>query len=34
MQRVNLLATQVGYDEGDPDGYNTGYVRIGPMLGS
>ena len=34
MQRVNLLATEVGYDEGDPDGYNTGCVRIGPLLGS
>lgn len=31
---VNLHAVDLTYDEGDPAGYHTGYVRVGPLLGA
>ena len=34
MERVNLFDVEVGRDEGDPAGYDTGYVRLAPKLGA
>ena len=34
MQRVNLFTIEVGFDEGDPEGYHTGYARLGQTLGA
>jgi uncharacterized cupin superfamily protein len=34
VQRVNLFTVEAGYDEGDPEGYNTGNKRLGPELGA
>jgi uncharacterized cupin superfamily protein len=34
VQRVNLFTVEAGYDEGDPEGYNAGYKRLGPELGA
>jgi uncharacterized cupin superfamily protein len=34
MKRVNLFSTETGFDEGDPEGYHTGYARLGPLLGA
>jgi len=31
---VNLFELEVARDEGDPPGYNTGYVRVGPLVGA
>ena len=31
---VNLFDVEVGRDEGDPPGYDTGYVRVGPLIGA
>jgi uncharacterized cupin superfamily protein len=32
VRRVNLFTVEAGYDEDDPEGYNTGYNRLGPEL--
>ena len=34
MERVNLFTIEAGFDEGDPEGYHTGYKRLGPALGA
>jgi uncharacterized cupin superfamily protein len=34
MKRVNIFSVEAGYDEGDPEGYNAGYKRLGPDLGA
>jgi uncharacterized cupin superfamily protein len=34
LRQVNLLEAEVGRDEGDPPGYDTGYVRVGPLVGA
>src|ERR671925_611912 len=34
MKRYNLYRPEIVHDEGDPDGYNTGYDRIGPKIGA
>ena len=31
---VNLFDIEVGRDEGDPPGYDTGYARVGPLIGA
>jgi uncharacterized cupin superfamily protein len=31
---VNLFTVDVQKDADDPDGYNTSYVRVGPVLGA
>jgi uncharacterized cupin superfamily protein len=31
---VNLFDAEVTYDEGDPEGYNAGYLRVGPLVGA
>jgi uncharacterized cupin superfamily protein len=31
---VNLFDVEVGRDEGDPPGYDTGYARVGPLIGA
>ena len=31
---VNLRTVDVAWDEGDPEGYNAGYVRVGPLIGA
>jgi len=31
---VNLFELEVARDEGDPPGYDTGYVRVGPLVGA
>ena len=33
MTEVNLFDVDVTNDEDDPDGYNTAYVRVGPLVG-
>lgn len=30
---ANLLSAELTHDEGDPPGYETGYARIGPVVG-
>ena len=32
MKRVNIHRPEIGHDEGDPDGYQTGYDRLGPKI--
>jgi uncharacterized cupin superfamily protein len=32
--RANLFDVEVARDEGDPPGYDTGYARIGPLVGA
>jgi uncharacterized cupin superfamily protein len=34
MKRYNLLAGETSFDEDDPEGYNTAYVRVGPEVGA
>ena len=34
MSDVNLFTVDVQKDADDPDGYNTSYVRVGPLLGA
>ena len=34
MLRYNVNEAEFQYDEGDPEGYNAGYVRIGPHVGA
>jgi uncharacterized cupin superfamily protein len=34
MKRVNLFSAEVQRDDDDPQGYDTGYVRLGPQLGA
>jgi len=34
MKRVNVHQPEIGHDEGDPDGYQTGYDRLGPKIGA
>jgi uncharacterized cupin superfamily protein len=31
---VNLFDVEPAWDEGDPEGYNAGYVRVGPLIGA
>jgi uncharacterized cupin superfamily protein len=31
---VNLLGAELTWDEGDPPGYNCGYLRVGPLIGA
>jgi uncharacterized cupin superfamily protein len=33
-ETVNLLEVEVRQDEGDPQGYETPYVRVGPLVGA
>ena len=33
MSEVNLFAVEVQKDADDPDGYNTSYARVGPLVG-
>ena len=33
MSDVNLFAVEVQKDADDPDGYDTSYVRVGPLVG-
>jgi uncharacterized cupin superfamily protein len=34
MKRVNIHRPEIGHDEGDPEGYQTGYDRLGPKIGA
>src|SRR2546423_4283603 len=34
VQRVNVFSIEAQYDEGDPEGYNAGYKRLGPEIGA
>jgi uncharacterized cupin superfamily protein len=34
VRRVNLFAAEVQHDADDPEGYETGYARLAPLLGS
>jgi uncharacterized cupin superfamily protein len=34
MRRFNLRAAEFEYDDGDPEGYRSGMVRPGPLLGA
>jgi uncharacterized cupin superfamily protein len=34
VEPVNLFGIDVGRDEGDPPGYETGYARLAPKLGA
>jgi uncharacterized cupin superfamily protein len=34
MSELNLFDVEPTWDEGDPDGYNAGYVRVGPLIGA
>ena len=33
MSEVNLFAVELTTDDGDPDGYNASYARVGPLVG-
>jgi uncharacterized protein YceH (UPF0502 family)/uncharacterized cupin superfamily protein len=33
LRRTNVLEIETGHDVGDPAGYETGYVRLGPIVG-
>jgi uncharacterized cupin superfamily protein len=33
-EKVNLFAVEARQDEGDPAGYETPYVRVGPLIGA
>jgi uncharacterized cupin superfamily protein len=34
MERVKLSSVEVGHDADDPQGYEAGYVRLGPIIGA
>jgi uncharacterized cupin superfamily protein len=34
MTQTNLHSVELAYDEGDPEGYHAGYVRLGPLVGA
>jgi uncharacterized cupin superfamily protein len=34
MKRYNLHAAETSFDEDDPEGYKTAYVRVGPEIGA
>jgi uncharacterized cupin superfamily protein len=34
MRRVNINATEVEFDDSDPEGFRAGAARLGPELGS
>jgi uncharacterized cupin superfamily protein len=34
MKRVNIHRPEIAHDESDPDGYHTGYDRLGPKIGA
>jgi uncharacterized cupin superfamily protein len=34
VSEVNLYAVDPTWDEGDPEGYNAGYLRVGPLVGA
>jgi len=31
---LNLFEAELTWDEGDPEGYNCGYLRVGPLIGA
>ena len=31
---MNMYDAELAFDEGDPEGYRTGYARLGPALGA
>jgi uncharacterized cupin superfamily protein len=34
LRTVNVYAAEVEHDSDDPDGYHTGFTRLGPQLGA
>jgi uncharacterized cupin superfamily protein len=34
MRRANIHRPDITHDEGDPEGYETGYDRLGPRIGA
>jgi uncharacterized cupin superfamily protein len=34
VRRANLFSAEVVHDEGDPPGFEAGYVRLGPLIGA
>jgi uncharacterized cupin superfamily protein len=34
VERVNLFSAEVQHDDDDPEGYDAGYLRVGPLLGA
>jgi uncharacterized cupin superfamily protein len=34
VERVNLFSAEVQRDDDDPEGYEAGYLRLGPLLGA
>jgi uncharacterized cupin superfamily protein len=34
MKRLNLFATEFEHDDDDPEGYSSGYVKLGPAIGA
>jgi uncharacterized cupin superfamily protein len=34
MRRMNVFTAEVGHDPDDPAGYESGYVRLGPLIGA
>jgi uncharacterized cupin superfamily protein len=34
VQRINIHAVELAYDEDDPDGYHAGYARLGSLVGA
>ena len=34
MRRVNVFTAELQHDEGDPPGYEAGYLTIGPLIGA
>ena len=34
MKRYNLHSAETSFDEDDPEGYKTAYVRVGPEIGA
>jgi uncharacterized cupin superfamily protein len=34
VSEVNLFDVELTWDEGDREGYNAGYLRVGPLIGA
>jgi uncharacterized cupin superfamily protein len=34
MERLNIFNAELQFDEGDPEGYNAGYLRFGKKIGA
>jgi uncharacterized cupin superfamily protein len=34
MERLNIFNAELQFDEGDPEGYNAGYLRFGEKIGA